>query len=121
MMAEEVAGWGVGEHYLEPSSFDAPVELVIFSAPAPEAVGHPVALTQRQAESFAPSSQGCSLVSYLGVPSPSGARTGPLSSSSYERTLRCFWFLQPLWYQWGTVSIPQVPLPVLMGPWICVR
>lgn len=28
---------------LEPSSFDAPVELVIFSAPAPEAVGHPVA------------------------------------------------------------------------------
>ena len=36
----------MGEHYLEPSSFDAPVELVIFSAPAPEAVGHPVALTK---------------------------------------------------------------------------
>lgn len=77
MMAEEVAGWGVGEHYLEPSSFDAPVELRLFSAPAPEAVGHPVALTQRQAESFAPSSQGCSLVSYLGVSSPSGGQDRP--------------------------------------------
>lgn len=48
MMAEEVAVGGWGEHYLEPSSFDAPVELVVFSAPAPEAVGHPVALMQRQ-------------------------------------------------------------------------
>lgn len=82
MMAEEVAVGGWGGHYLEPSSFDAPVELVVFSAPAPEAVGHPVALTQRQAVSLAQSSQGCSLVFYLGVPSPSGARTGPLSSSS---------------------------------------
>lgn len=37
--------------YLETSSFDAPVEFIVLSAPAPEAVGHPVALTQRQAVS----------------------------------------------------------------------
>jgi hypothetical protein len=46
----EVAGsWE--EPYLEPSSFDAPVEFVILTAPAPKAVGHSVALTQRQAAS----------------------------------------------------------------------
>lgn len=40
-----------GAEKLEPSSFDAPVELIVLTAPAPEAVGHPVALTQRQAGS----------------------------------------------------------------------
>lgn len=49
-MAEEVAGpWR--KSYLEPSSFDAPVEFIILTAPAPEAVGHAVALTQRQGAS----------------------------------------------------------------------
>lgn len=52
--------WRTWECYLEPSSFDAPVELIVLTAPAPEAVGHPVALTQRQAASLAPSSQ-CTL------------------------------------------------------------
>lgn len=37
--------------YLEAGSSDAPVEFVILSAPAPKAVGHSVALTQRQAVS----------------------------------------------------------------------
>lgn len=50
------------ESYLEASSFDASVEFIILSAPAPEAVGHPVALTQRHAVSVTcPSSQGCAL------------------------------------------------------------
>lgn len=32
--------------YLEAGSSDAPVELIVLTAPAPEAVGHPVALTE---------------------------------------------------------------------------
>lgn len=64
-MTEEVGSLsGGGGCYLQPGPFDAPVELVIFTAPAPEAVGHPIALTQKQATSLAPSSQGQSLVSY---------------------------------------------------------
>lgn len=49
---------GPGEPHLQPSSFNAPVELIVLAAPAPEAVGHPVALTQRQAASLGPSSRG---------------------------------------------------------------
>lgn len=64
-MTEEVGGLsGGGGCYLQPGPFDAPVELVIFTAPAPEAVGHPIALTQKQATSLVPSSQGHSPVSY---------------------------------------------------------
>lgn len=57
-MAEVVVG-DLG-CYLEPSSFDAPVEFIVLTAPAPEAVGHPVALTQRQTASLASSAQ-CAL------------------------------------------------------------
>lgn len=32
-----------GAEKLQPSSFNAPVELIVLAAPAPEAVGHPVA------------------------------------------------------------------------------
>lgn len=59
-MAEVVVGDLGG--YLEPSSFDAPVEFIVFTAPAPEAVGHPVALTQRQTASLATCAQ-CALQS----------------------------------------------------------
>lgn len=80
-VAQGQAAWE--EPYLEASSLDAPVEFIILSAPAPEAVGHPIALTQRQAVSVTcPSSQGCTLVSYCsGESSLSPASQAPPSSS----------------------------------------
>lgn len=60
MMVKKV---GPGRCYLEPGSSDAPVELVILTAPAPEAVGHPVALTET-GSIICPILPGCSLVYY---------------------------------------------------------
>lgn len=39
---------GAGSPYLETSSFDASIKLIILPSPAPEAVGHAIALEQEQ-------------------------------------------------------------------------
>lgn len=99
--------------YLEAGSSDAPVELIVLTAPAPEAVGHPVALTETGSITC-PILPGRSLASCHSE-YPAQAGPGPLSWQLGTDTPRCLQFPQPLQY-WGDSQCTPVHLLVLMGP-----
>lgn len=93
--------------YLEAGSSDAPVELIVLTAPAPEAVGHPVALTETGSITY-PIRPGCSLASCHSF-------SCPLSWQLGTDTPKCLQFPQPLQY-WGDSQCTPVYLLLPMGP-----